>query len=300
MANWDEIRKEWETSEITLKALAEKHGVKLGTLKSRKSREKWSKSNRAEKDATESKKKVATPNKDATRKVGAPKGNKNAVGNRGGAAPIGNKNAVGNRGGGPPKGNKNAVTTGEYETIMWDYLDDDEKELFSSIETDPLYQIDVTIRELSIRQRRMMKRIKRIEDGLTEKQRRVLQEMRKIKDVVTTHDEKTGSSKVVPIQRDQLTVTEIEETEFRAIDDILNIEEALTRITDKLLKANKQKFEMEQAFWHKQRMDEEKLEIERSKVAALHDHANKNENADDWKEALLEVAEKRRQVKQDE
>lgn len=300
MANWDEIRKEWETSEITLKALAEKHGVKLGTLKSRKSREKWSKSNRAEKDATESKKKVATPKKDATRKVGAPKGNKNAVGNRGGAAPIGNKNAVGNRGGGPPKGNKNAVTTGEYETIMWDYLDDDEKELFSSIETDPLYQIDVTIRELSIRQRRMMKRIKRIEDGLTEKQRRVLQEMRKIKDVVTTHDEKTGSSKVVPIQRDQLTVTEIEETEFRAIDDILNIEEALTRITDKLLKANKQKFEMEQAFWHKQRMDEEKLEIERSKVAALHDHANKNENADDWKEALLEVAEKRRQVKQDE
>lgn len=51
MANWDDIRREWETTKITLKDLADKHGVKLGTLKSRRSREKWSR------DAT---KKVAT------------------------------------------------------------------------------------------------------------------------------------------------------------------------------------------------------------------------------------------------
>ena len=51
--DWKKIRQEWETNSITLKALAEKHGVKLGTLKSRKSREKWTK------DAT-LKKKVAT------------------------------------------------------------------------------------------------------------------------------------------------------------------------------------------------------------------------------------------------
>ncbi|EWG12734.1 terminase small subunit [Cytobacillus firmus] len=56
--NWDEIRKEFETSEITLKALAEKHDVKIGTLKSRKSREGWSR-DPTKKDATK-KKKVAT------------------------------------------------------------------------------------------------------------------------------------------------------------------------------------------------------------------------------------------------
>lgn len=39
MANWDEIQKEWETTKITLADLAEKHDKKLGTLKSRKSRE---------------------------------------------------------------------------------------------------------------------------------------------------------------------------------------------------------------------------------------------------------------------
>jgi len=39
--NWEEIQKEWETTKITLAALTEKHDVKLGTLKSRKSREAW-------------------------------------------------------------------------------------------------------------------------------------------------------------------------------------------------------------------------------------------------------------------
>lgn len=57
MPNWDEIRNEWETTKITLAALAEKHDVKLGTLKSRKSREGWLRD--ATKNATPTKK-VAT------------------------------------------------------------------------------------------------------------------------------------------------------------------------------------------------------------------------------------------------
>ncbi|WP_431811402.1 terminase small subunit [Lysinibacillus sp. FW12] len=63
MANWDEIKLEWETTKITLADLAEKHDIKLGTLKSRKSREKWSR-DATEKDATKTKK-VATVKEDA-------------------------------------------------------------------------------------------------------------------------------------------------------------------------------------------------------------------------------------------
>lgn len=44
--------------------------------------------------------------------VGAPKGNKNASGNKGGA-PKGNRNAVGNKGG-APEGNLNALSNGSY------------------------------------------------------------------------------------------------------------------------------------------------------------------------------------------
>jgi phage terminase small subunit len=63
--NWENIRKEYETTNITLKALAEKYGIKLGTLKSRKSREGWSRDPTI-KDATPKKKKVAKPKPDAT------------------------------------------------------------------------------------------------------------------------------------------------------------------------------------------------------------------------------------------
>lgn len=41
MPDWKKIRKEYETTKITMKALAEKHDVKYATLRSRKSREKW-------------------------------------------------------------------------------------------------------------------------------------------------------------------------------------------------------------------------------------------------------------------
>jgi len=62
--NWDIIRKEFETTDITLTALADKHDIKLGTLKSRKSREKWQRATK--KDATKPKKVATKKKKDAT------------------------------------------------------------------------------------------------------------------------------------------------------------------------------------------------------------------------------------------
>lgn len=61
MDKWLKIKNEWETTKITLVALAKKHDVKLGTLKSRKSREGWSR-DPTKKDATNTRK-VATPTK---------------------------------------------------------------------------------------------------------------------------------------------------------------------------------------------------------------------------------------------
>lgn len=66
---------------LKYKELAEKYGVTINTVKSWKTRYCWSK-----KVCTQIKKSVHT-------KKGAPQGNKNAVGNSGGAAPQGNKNA---------------------------------------------------------------------------------------------------------------------------------------------------------------------------------------------------------------
>ncbi|MED4408291.1 phage terminase small subunit [Bacillus licheniformis] len=243
----DEAFRLWKESSGTkkLKDIADELGVSSSTVRKWKATDKW-----------EEKFKRSAPksNGSAPFRPGAPIGNKNAKGNKGGKAPHGNENAKGNRGGAAPKGNKNSVRTGEYETIMWDFLNEDERQLFGEIETDPLFQIDLTIRELSLRERRMMQRISRIENGLSEKQRRVLQQMRKVKDIVQTSD-KNGLVKPVPVMNERLVVTEIEETEMRAIDDILNIEEALTRVTDKRLKAIRQKYDMIRL------MDEQELKL---------------------------------------
>lgn len=64
--NWEEIRKEYETSSITMKELAEKHNVNQATLRSRKNRDKWLQRNAIKKVAT----KHATQRKNvATQKV---------------------------------------------------------------------------------------------------------------------------------------------------------------------------------------------------------------------------------------
>ncbi|MEC3653386.1 phage terminase small subunit [Bacillus subtilis] len=229
-----------------LKDIAEELGVTSNTVRKWKSNDKW-----------EEKKKGSAPKSkgSAPFRQGAPKGNQNAKGNKGGKAPPGNQNAKGNRGGAAPKGNKNSVRTGEYESILFDFMDDTEKELFDQIETDPLYQIDLTIRELSLRERRMMQRISRIENGLNETQRRVLQQLRKVKDIVPTKDQKTGLVRHQALMNERLVVTEIEEVSEPSIDKILRLEEAMTRVTDKRLKAIRQKYEMIRS------MDEQELKL---------------------------------------
>ncbi|MBN6886233.1 uncharacterized protein YjcR [Cytobacillus horneckiae] len=275
----DEAKQLWLESnkEMKLVDIAKKLGVSASTIRKWKSQDKWDKE-------SVPKSKGSAPNRS-----GAPKGNINAKGNKGGGAPVGNKNAKGNRGGSPPLGNRNAVTTGEYETLMWDYLEDDEKELFDSIETDPLYQIDLTIRELSIRQRRMMKRIKELQNGLSESEKRVLQERKNSKDIHVF--EKDGAEVKVPVKTSALVVTEIEETQYRKIDDIINIEEALTRITNQLVKAIKQKHDIEKSYSEqplkeqmlKTQIDKNRVEIAKAKGE------NESDAIDDWIAAMGEV-----------
>ncbi|AWX20929.1 terminase [Bacillus subtilis] len=248
----DEAFRLWEESGGTrlLKEIAEELGCSPSLIRKWKNQDHWE-----EKLNGNVTKQNDKSNGNVTKRPGAPKGSKNAKGNKGGKAPPGNQNAKGNRGGAAPKGNKNSVRTGEYESILFDFMDDTEKELFGQIETDPLYQIDLTIRELSLRERRMMQRISKIENGLNETQRRVLQQLRKVKDIVPTKDQKTGLVKHQALMNERLVVTEIEEVSEPSVDKILRLEEAMTRVTDKRLKAIRQKYEMIRS------MDEHELKL---------------------------------------
>jgi len=79
-------------------------------------------------------------------KPGAPKGNKNAQGNRGGI-------------GGPPR-NTHAEKHGAYSKVYFDTLDDDERTLLEAIEPDEEQILLVQLQDLVIKARRLKRRIK--------------------------------------------------------------------------------------------------------------------------------------------
>lgn len=112
-------------------------GVPVGTIRSWKNRYNWDENS----DATLQKKK---------RNVAKVKGGQ-----------PGNKNAAGHGGTGPP-GNKNAVTTGEFETLLFDCLDPDEKQLAAAVPNDKEQLLFQEIQLLTVRERRMLRRIENL------------------------------------------------------------------------------------------------------------------------------------------
>ncbi|MFC4305784.1 phage terminase small subunit-related protein [Cohnella boryungensis] len=279
--NRDKAKQMWLESggKMLLKHIAAELGIGETQVRKWKSQDKWS-------TYLNSNVTVET-NSNVTKRKGAPIGNRNAVGNKGGA-PKGNQNAKGNRGGaGGPHGNKKAVRTGEHETIWWDMLADDEQELLAGIDTDPVAQADEAIALLSIRERRMLGRIQRLTDGLTEEQRSVLRELRTVKEAKPITDPRTGKETTVVTESEKMVVSKIETTTIRILEDILRIEDALTRVQAQKLKA----IELKNRFVA---VDEEKqvrtaiLQIELQK---LQGGAGATQS---WTEALKQIAERRK------
>lgn len=201
---------------------------------------------------------VTNESKSNVTKRGAPKGNKNAVGNRGGAPP-GNQNAKGNSGGpGGPLRNKKALKTGMYETIFLDALEEDEQELFDQIDTSPLAQLNEQLIMLFIQERRHMRRVKQLEAGLTDEEKKIKQELHQRKDKVPYTSPKTGKQIDLPVVTEGMKVTEITTVTTSKLDKILKQEEALVKTRDKKLRVINLIASLQQ--------EEEKLEIARERI----------------------------------
>ncbi|WP_142968855.1 phage terminase small subunit [Enterococcus faecalis] len=241
------------------KDISEKLSVPLNTLKSWRKRDKWERGG-----AT---KEVQPTNR------GAPKGNQNAIGNKG------NSRAS------PPKRNKNAVKTGEYETIFADMLSDEEKDIYSTMNDDPFFILDEEIRILKIRQYRMLKRIKDAEAGLNDEEVERLQQLRKVKEPSVIDE------KMVTVKREVLKDVQVTRKTFRKLDDILAIEDALTRVSNQLIKAIKQQKELLSTDKKSLLMEAqiEKIKLETDKLSG----GSSNDEADSWKQAVINAANKR-------
>lgn len=217
-------------------------------------------------------------NSNVTKRRGAPKGNKNAAGNRGGA-PQGNQNAKGNRGGnGGPYRNKKALKHGMYETIFMDALEPDEQELLDQIDTTPLVQLEEQLRLHTLQELRHMKRVKLLEEGLSDEERKVKEELLQRKDMKSYVSPKSGKQIQVPVQTEGLKVTEITTVVTSKLDKILKQEEALVKTRDKKLRVINSIANLKQ--------EEEKLAIARErleldKIKALGYGEGEEDNDDD-------------------
>lgn len=262
----DEAKRIWLESngEKQLKEIASELNISDSQVRKWKSIDKWS---------AELKGNVTNAKGNITNQGGAPFGNQNAKGNKG------NSRAS------PPVGNKNALKTGEYETIFYETLSDEEKDIYSNLNNDPSFVLSEEIRLLKIRQLRMMKRIKQAESGLNEEEIERLQQLRKIK----TPIEKDGRK--LEIKREVMQDVQVSRKIHRKIDDILSIEDSLTRISNQLAKAIKQMNELYITDYKTDLMkaQTEKIQAETADIGGN----NSGEEVEEWKQAVLNAANKR-------
>lgn len=117
---------------LKLIEISDKLGIPEGTIRSWKNRYGWD-------GATLQKKKC-----NVAKKKGGQPSNKNAQGH------------------GAPEQNKNAVKTGEFETLFFDTLQEDEKRLIETVELDKEQLLLQEIQLLTVRERRMLQRIEKL------------------------------------------------------------------------------------------------------------------------------------------
>lgn len=163
-------------------------------------------------------------NQDQWDKVTLPNGKGNVTKRNKGGQP-GNRNAAGHGGTGPP-GNKNAVTTGEFETLLFDCLDDEEKRLVASVPSDKQRLLLQEIQLLTVRERRMLKRIEAIKgsvenlpsgetlDGMTLVSRKYGTEKDKETDL------KEYQGKIGQIQAIEEALTRVQARKQRAVESL--------------------------------------------------------------------------------
>ena len=170
---------------MKLVEIASQLNLPEGTVRRWKSTHKWE-NERSDKNSERSEK----------RKRGAQPGNKNSSG-------------------GPP-GNKKAVTTGEFETLLFDCLEPEERRLAQAVPEDKETLLMQEIQLLTVRERRMLKRIDLLRQSPDDS------------------DEVSGDETGMTVVSHKMGIEKDKDTDLREyqgkLGQIQHIEEALTRV----------------------------------------------------------------------
>lgn len=180
----------------------------------------------------------------------------------------GNQNATG------PPGNKNAVKTGEFETLFFDCLEPDEQKLIQTVQPDKEQLLLQEIQLLTVRERRMLKRIeslKLLEQSSNPEEVQEDDELEKAPPGMSVTKYKSGMDKGKP--------TLLREYEG-ILGQIQSIEDALTRVQARRQRAIEA--------LHKFGYDDAHLELETMKFE-LELLKQDGQNEDDTDDGFLEA-----------
>ena len=175
---------------IDLVEIASQLNISAGTVRGWKSKDKWEEqlSGTLQTKVTERSK----------RSKGGQPGNQNAKGSKGGS-------------GAAPQRNKNAEKHGAYSRVYWDTLDEDELDLIDSMDSAEEQQLIMQLQMFSVRERRLMRSIKKYREleaenhGLTVK---AASKTKKVEDLTDLDGESIGAGKYKKVTETSVTGTE--------------------------------------------------------------------------------------------
>lgn len=203
---------------MKLTDIAKKLDVPEGTVRSWKNRGKWNVKSSKKDNCNVAKNEI---NSNATlqkKKRGGQQGNKNSVGHTSSV----------------PKRNRNAETHGAYSKVYWDTLDNEELGLVESMDDTEELQLIMQLQMFAVRERRLMKSIKRYREMETENHGLSIKSVsrtKKLEDLANIEGEILGTEKYKKVTETNVTNTEA------VINSIMILEAELTRVQKAKTKA---------------------------------------------------------------
>ena len=190
---------------IDLVEIASQLNISAGTVRGWKSKDRWEEQLNGTLQT-----KVTERSK---RSKGGQPGNQNAKGSKGGS-------------GAAPQRNKNAEKHGAYSKVYWDTLDEDELDLIGSMDSAEEQQLIMQLQMFSVRERRLMRSIKKYREleaenhGLAVK---AVSKTKKVEDLIDLDGESIGAGKYKKVTETSVTGTE------PVMNSIMTLEAELTK-----------------------------------------------------------------------
>lgn len=163
----------------------------------------------------------------------------------------GNQNAKGSKGGSgaAPQRNKNAEKHGAYSRVYWDTLDEDELDLIDNMDSAEEQQLIMQLQMFSVRERRLMRSIKKYRELEAEKHGlavKAVSKTKKVEDLTDLDGESVGAGKYKKVTETSVTGTEPVMNSIMTLEaELTKVQRAKTKAIETLAKLHLEKQKLE-------------------------------------------------------